>query len=1083
MLLGEELDYTLAGHVGGRLVVTRDEGGLCFVDKDRLTTPFLTTTSAITAFDTYENYLAYATGEEFGLARFDIDLGVVVSVIGMSSLPIPITVIRLASSLLYLGTNNGTCYELSLPSEEDDVALTKALHAQPQVICQLKDAITSIRLCDERVLITSQAGHISLHLRGSTEAIFTTRLVSLSSLPSKVLQASDLIGADLGPHYLVLPGVLSLRSLSNPRVELCKASDDNGGDEWLTVSCRFLHLDERVLQTHLTCVQRKGDEARVSIYRLDTASNRRISLLMTKKLGLVSVVWHHTVIHDQLVSLSVLFTSPEGRFLEVIPDFYKLSPDELGEEEQPDISLAQIITKELNAARGKEESTHPVPTRRHKRREKEPARKINGIHEINDSSDSGDHPDVTERSRTSKPAHVNEQHNELSLDSTSKATSSDSDTGEVLEISLNREQTTSIFVEAILQQLQRHQSHDVTPLILPMFLVICNGKTHSSRDFATLRQRVNALRGAARALLCWNAHGTIEMSAADGGNYTVYCAPSTGGVRSVSFAHLPIHAAMCGTAYATLRMDEIRVVALVPPEDPFVGSAGGEWRVVFSGVSPCACAVGGPSYAAVCFEDGTVSAYCNGFVSYSATLASGVQMLLMDGPHLFVVSGSFFTLVDVEARRTLISGMLPVSGSQLLWGGTDEGCICVYSNKGILYVLNIQSLFSSSTYNWAPVFSSIECEQHRIKAIQDKIKRFYERGEKKDGITHGDLVTLSPMQYIPIYISLRTAEMACITTPTKASTKLAALVQRAARSSKAERQRLVAPSRLREACEDDLSLLGMQVEKPELPITGLPDVSILSLSPPINGNDDDIDRKERLLALQEIRLNSILAFCVEEKTIYGEEVDYDKRILEYMKECLIADLVGRAAAAVRLLRTRKLMVGAASLFASKGNMALADAVTALAHDTFGEYGSADIYSIRHVQTIPEGVTVAGGRSAWALKANALSSGHAVAQVQLRNLEQRYRQTLDDLNHHLAQAQSLSERASASPSPKVSRKNEALASTSMPMSTMASEVTTTQGNEPSSPKKPSIVVTTLPKAQPARSGTLSALQQLSDTLRK
>lgn len=1076
MLVGEELDYTLAGHVRGRLVATRDEGGLCFVDKDHLTTPFLNTTSSITAFDTYNNYLAYATGEEFGLVRFDVDLGVVTSTIGTSSLPTSITALRLTLGLLYLGTNNGTCYELSLPFEDDetdDMTITMALHAQPQVLCQLKDLISSIQFSDNRVLITSQAGHLSVHSHGTTDPIFSTRLVSLSSLPSKVFQASDLIGADIGPHYIVLPGTVSLRTLSNPRVELCK---DDG--EWLTVNCKFLHLNGKILQTHISCVQRHGDEARVSIYRLDTASNKQVSLLITKHLGLVSVVWHHTIITDNSLSLSVLMVSPEGRFLEVFPDFYNLSPDELGDEVRQDVPLAQLITKELAAARDKKTSIPPL--RRPRRREQEPTRKIKGIHEINDSSDSdGDTPDDPEQAQDLKNTHANEKLNDNSLDSSSKTTSSDSDVGEGLEPSLTREQTTSIFVEAILQQLQRHQSHGIAPLILPMFLVICNGKTHSSRDFSTLRQRVNALRGAARALLCWNAHGTIEMAAADGGNYTIYCAPATGGVRSVSFAHLPIHAAMCGTAYATLRTDELRVVALAPPEDPFTGSAGGEWRVVFTGLSPSACAVGSPCYAAVCFEDGTVSAYYNGFVSYSATLAAGIQMLLMDGPHLFIASGSTFTLVDVEARRTLMAGTLPVSGSQLLWGGADEGCICIYSNSGILYALNIQSLFSSSTYNWAPIFSSIECEQRRIKAIQDKIKRFYERGEKKEGITHGDLVALSPIQYVPIYISLRTAEMACVTTLTKTTTKLATLVQRAARSSKAERQRLVAPARLRETCEDDLSLVGMQVEKPELPITGLPDVSILSLSPPINGNDDDIDRKERLLALQEVRLNTILAFCIEEKMIYSEELDYDKRILEYMKECLIADLVGRAAAAVRLLRTRELMIGAASLFASKGNTALADAVTALAHETFGEYGSADIYSIRHVQTIPEGVTVAGGRSAWALKANALSSGHAIAQVQLRNLEQRYRQTLDDLNHHLAQAQRLSEHASAPSTPKVSRPKEPVTS----MTNSIPETTTLQGNQPSLPKKPSIVVTALPRTQPARSGALSALQQLNDTLRK
>lgn len=1013
--LGEYSDHAYAAIFPGLgLLLTDPEGVITLYRDDDKGPGFIVhkANSPITALACTHTIILISCGETLRVSRYRPDLGKfdeLSDTANECTLPHAVSVLYILDSHGFLaGTDAGECYLFPV-NLDDEVEIATPL-PEPVLLGRLNDAITSLTSSETMILITSQSGQVLLldissyfqpeKKPAEAATVFSTRLLCAELLqPGSISYVTRLGSALCGSDFL-LPGVeLALRSVSRPQAPIMSlALPDND----TVINLQYVVYEEEATPALFSCVSMSQDQVcSVHLVRFTGKKQTPFLICCTQKFpNKAFIVSHYIQTRDgHICRLIVLIASPnEGRALHIYDNFYTLTHADKQAlkgsaatiNDQIQELTAQILTEAMTEPFTKKQLAHQV--------------------------------------KTSKPSELNE---EQSAESSSE---SESDQDTVIPLGKDTvEHETKIssgsivdkipegysllverFADQVLQKVILHtgSSHTTSPALLVNFFVKLGSTTLRSWDFTSLSTRIEALGRSSRTFLCYTSKGSVQMSAFDNGtSFIIYCKPHTLGAREQTYT-LPqpaIHASISDYGTAILRETSLSVY---PYQDsPTAPEFKREWKVVFPPtLIPVACAFGDARFAAVSFTNRTLIAYCGGLVCYSNVYACSITLLLMEGSILFVLSENTFYLIDLEARKTIVTGTSPVPPTHLIWGSIDEFCVLLYSQTGTLFALNIQSIFSSVTYTWVPILSVIEQERKRISTIHNKIHRFYTSSDVPS-ISLNDMSALRPLFYFPVDVSLADLSMYAISAyalDIKGSSDKIMTVRHISTSLRGGKLSKTKSStfleELRNAFNCDLQRLNeypLQA-RVSLPAMGEFDVTPCALSPVVNANDDDIDRAERVLVLREIALNALLACSTDEGALRTAEKQYDKEAIQYINLCLRAGLIPRACAALQLLRTRGAIEMGLQLFSIVGETQFVDAISMKLDDVFGQaQGNEETQLVRNTEILPSGVSPFSTSSLWAIKSDCLSAGTLFAQVKRDTLEKQYKLMVAEMNEQLA----------------------------------------------------------------------------------
>lgn len=1016
--LGEYSDYAYAAIFPGvGLLSTNHEGAITLYRDDNEDQGFVIyeTDSPITALACATHVILISCGETLRVNRYRTDLGRFDDVANECTLPHSVSVIHIIDGQGFLvGTDFGECY-LFLVNFDDEIEVATPF-PEPILLGKLDDAITSLTSSETMILMTAQNGQvllldISLYLQKEKQlmeptTLFSTRLVCAELIPPGSISYVTRLGSALCGSDFLLPGAeLTLRSVSRPQSPIMSSCLPNND---IAINFQYIIYKGDVTPAFFTCVSMSKDQV-FSIHLIRFTGNKQTPFIIccTKSFtNKASIVAHYTTIVDQSTCRLIVITASinEGRSLHIYRTFYTLTHTDKQALEGA-VSTISDPLKELAAQVILETIVEPPV-----KKQQEPKSKSVKASEFNESS--GDQYTIDDDEHESE----NEQDTVIPIGTgileqkkeTIKESIDDRISPEGYGLLVER------FADQVLQKviIQAGSSHMSSPALLVNFFVKLGSTTLRSWDFNSLSTRIEALGRSSRTFLCYTSKGSIQMSASDNGtSFIIYCKPHALGTREQTYT-LPqpaIHAAISNYGTAILRETSLSVYpyqdASIEPEFKR------EWKVVLPPtLTPLACALGDARFAAVSFNNRTLIAYYGGLVCYSNVFACPITLLLMEASILFVLSENTFYLIDLEARKTILTGTSPVPPAHLIWGSIDELCVFLYSQTGTLFALNIHSIFSSATYTWVTILSVAEQERKRISTIHNKIYRFYTSSDVPS-ISFSDMSALRPVFYFPIDVSLTDLSMYAVSTyalDAKGSSdkimtvKYISTLLRKGKSTKTKSTTFL--EELRRVFNSDLQKLN---EYPlqariNLPSMGEFDVTSCTLSPTINADDDDIDHAERVLVLREIALNALLACSTDEGALRKAEKEYDKEAIKYINLCLRAGLIPRACSALQLLRTRDAIEMGLQLFGIVGESQFVDSISAKLDDVFGQsQGNGETQLVRNTEIIPSGVSPFLTSSLWAIKGDCLSMGVSSAQLKRSNLEKQYKLMIAEVNEQLA----------------------------------------------------------------------------------
>ncbi|EFO65146.1 Hypothetical protein GLP15_2528 [Giardia lamblia P15] len=1014
--LGEYSDYAYAAIFPGLGLLSTDPEGAITLYRDNDKGPgFIVhkANSPITALACNHNTILMSCGETVQVNRYRPDLGKfdeLSDTANECTLPHAVSALHILDGRGFLaGTDAGECY-LFLVNLDDEIEIATPL-PEPVLLGKLSDAITSLTSSETMVLITSQSGQVLLldissyfqpeKKPAEATIIFSTRLLCAELLqPGSISYVTRLGSALCGSDFL-LPGVeLALRSVSRPQAPIMSSAlSDND----TIINLQYIVYKGETTPAFFSCVSMSQDQVcSVHFVRFTGKKQTPFLICCTQQFpNKAFIVSHYVYIRDgHTCRLIVIAASPnEGRTLHIYDDFYTLTHADKQALKGSTATINDPI-QELTAQVLTEAITEPLTKKQ-----------------------------LASQTKASKPSEFRE---DQSTESNSEF-ENDQDVVIPLGKDIIEQETKTLsesivdkinpegynllverFADQVLQKVILHtgSSHTTSPALLVNFFVKLGSTTLRSWDFTSLSTRIEALGRSSRTFLCYTSKGSVQMSAFDNGtSFIIYCKSHTLGAREQTYT-LPqpaIHASISDYGTAILRETSLSVY---PYQDsPMAAEFKREWKAVFPPtLIPVACAFGDARFAAVSFTNRTLIAYCGGLVCYSNVYAHSITLLLMEGPILFVLSESTFYLIDLEARKTIVTGTSPVPPTHLIWGSIDEFCVFLYSQTGTLFALNIQSIFSSATYTWVPILSVIEQERKRISAIHNKIYRFYTSSDVPS-ISFNDMSALRPLFYFPVDVSLADLSMYAISTyalDIKGSSdkimtvKHISTLLRGGKLAKTKSSAFL--EELRKVFNSDLQRLNeypLQA-RVSLPAMGEFDVTPCALSPVVNANDDDIDCAERVLVLREIALNALLACSTDEGALRTAEKQYDKEAIQYINLCLRAGLIPRACVALQLLRTRGAIEMGLQLFSIVGETQFVDSISTKLDNVFGQTQSnEETQLVRNTEVLPSGVSPFSTSSLWAIKSDCLSAGTSSAQIKRDSLEKQYKLMIAEMNEQLA----------------------------------------------------------------------------------
>lgn len=1016
--LGEYSDYAYAAVFPGLgILSTTHEGIITLYRDDDNDQGFIVyeADSPITALACTNDSILISCGETLKVNRYRADLGKFDDASNECTLPHSVSVLHILDGHGFLaGTDFGECY-LFLVNLADEVE-TAAPLPEPILLGKLNDAITSLTSSETMVLMTAQNGQVLLldiasYLQKEKQpiepsALFSTRLICAELLPPGSISYVARLGSALcGSDFLLPGGELALRSVSRPQSPIMSSPlPDNS----TVINLQYIVYGGDVTPSFFSCVSMSQDQV-FSVHLVRFTGNKQTPFLICCTQSFpnkASIVTHCIHITNKGTCRLIVITASlnEGRTLHRYEDFYVLTHTDKQALKGTETTISDPL-KELAAQVILGTIVEPPTKKQQRARSKDiKGSELKEFSEDQYTMDDGE-PESESGQDTVIPIGkgVVEQKEERVYEAVDERTNP-----EGYSLLVER------FADQVLQKviIQAGSSHMSSPALLVNFFVKLGSATLRSWDFNSLSTRIEALGRSSRTFLCYTSKGSVQMSASDNGtSFIIYCKPHTLGAREQTYTlpHPAIHAAISDYGTALLRETSLSVH---PYQDsPIDPEFKREWKVVLPPtLTPLACAFGDARFAVVSFTNRTVIAYCGGLVCYSNVFACPIILLLMEGSILFVLSENTFYLIDLEARKTILTGTSPVPPAHLIWGSIDESCVFLYSQTGTLFALNIQSIFSSVTYTWVPILSVAEQERKRISAIHNKVYRFYTSSDVPS-ISFSDMSALRPVFYFPVDVSLTDLSMYAISTyalDAKGSSdkimtvKHISTLLRGGKLAKTKSSAFL--DELRKAFNSDLQKLN---EYPlqariNLPAMGEFDVTSCTLSPIVNADDDDIDRSERVLVLREIALNALLACSTDEGVLRTAEKEYDKEAIKYINLCLRAGLIPRACSALQLLRTREAIEMGLQLFSIVGETQFVDSIATKLDDVFGQaQGNGETQLVRNAEIIPSGVSPFLTSSLWAIKGDCLSMGVSSAQMKRSNLEKQYKLMIAEVNEQLA----------------------------------------------------------------------------------
>lgn len=1011
--LGEYSDYAYATRFPGLGLLSTNPEGVITLYRDGDEGSGFTVyeaNSPITALACTRDIILISCGETLRLHKYRFDLGKFDDNTNECTLPHAVSVMHILDGHGFLaGTDIGEFY-LFLINLEDEVETATPL-PEPVLLGKLNDAITSLTSSETMVLITAQNGQvllldISSYLQAGRQSaepstIFSTRLVCAELLqPGSISYVTRLGSALCGSDFLLPGAELALRSVSRPQVPIMSAALPNNDT---VISLQYIVHDGETLPALFSCVSMSHDQI-LSVHLVRFTGSKQAPFLVCRTQSFPNkafIVTHHIHIRDENTCSLIVITASlnEGRALHRYEDFYTLTHADKQVLKGSAATISDPI-KELAAQVLIETITEPPPKKQSTRQAKDSVHNEPSEDQYTESDGESESDQDTVIPLGKGIADQEQRTLQVAIDERTNP--------EGYSLLVER------FADQVFQKviLQAGSSHMNSPPLLVNFFVKLGNTTLRSWDFTSLSTRIEALGRSSRTFLCYTSKGSVQMSASDNGtSFIIYCKPHTLGAREQTYT-LPqpaIHASISDYGTAILRETSLSVY---PYQDsPMAPEFKREWKVVLPPtLTPVACAIGDARFAAVSFTNRTLIAYHGGLVCYSNVYACPITLLLMEASVLFVLSEGIFYLIDLEARKTILTGASPVPPAHLIWGSMDEFCVFLYSQTGTLFALNIQSIFSSATYTWVPILSVVEQERKRISIIHNKIYRFYTSSDVPS-ISFNDMSALRPLFYFPVDVSLADSFMYAISAyalDTKGSSdkimtvKHISTLLRGGKLMKTKSTTFL--EELRRVFNSDLQKLNdypLQA-RVNLPAMGEFDVTSCAISPVINADDDDIDHAERVLVLREIALNALLACSTDEMALRKAEKEYDKEAIKYINLCLRAGLIPRACTALQLLRTREAIEMGLQLFSIVGETSFVDSISTKLDDVFGQIrGNGETQLIRNTEIIQSGVSPFVTTSLWAIKGDCMSMGVASAQIKRDNLEKQYKLMIAEMNEQLA----------------------------------------------------------------------------------